>query len=272
MLMRGTPPTMRSPPHQSRPTENPPNLQPATVGEEERGGRDPTSRRTSMRAASDCRPPPTARHASQPRTAPATPPPPQSTAAPLHGEGGQRRRRTAAPRHTAGCGPRPCSASADPRPATAAPHDTSPANNNKAGGKEDILSSATGPSTARCSKDVTTHQHRPGARPGRPCPVPACGGQPLPGERRFSSALGNRVFSPDSAWVCSSVVCNWRVSELDIQDRSRHVRSHRCARAVIYALPASSETTRYSHDPAHAILPCACACASRTQVRVCWRC
>jgi len=53
MLMRGTPPTMRSPPHQSRPTENPPNLQPATVGEEERGGRDPTSRRTSMRAASE---------------------------------------------------------------------------------------------------------------------------------------------------------------------------------------------------------------------------
>ena len=56
------------------------------------------------------------------------------------------------------------------------------------------MSSATGPSTARCSKDVTTHQHRPGARPGRPCPVPACSGQPLPGERRFSSALGNRVF------------------------------------------------------------------------------
>ncbi len=72
-LMRGTtPPTTRSQPHhdshQSRPTENPPNRQPATVGEEERGGRDPTSRRTSMRAASDCRPPPTARHASQPRS------------------------------------------------------------------------------------------------------------------------------------------------------------------------------------------------------------
>jgi hypothetical protein len=56
-----------------------------------------------------------------------------------------------------------------------------------------MLSSATGPSTDRCSKDVTTHQHRPGARPGSPCPVPACSGQPLPGERRFSSALGNRV-------------------------------------------------------------------------------
>jgi hypothetical protein len=148
-----------------------------------------------MRAASDCRPPPTARHASQPRTAPATPPSErtQSTAASLHGEGGQRRRRTASPRHTVCCGPRPCSAPPPPRPATSAPHDTSPDNNNKAGGKEDILSSATGPSTTRCSKDVITHQHRPRARPGRSCPVPTFSGQPLPDERRFSSALGNRV-------------------------------------------------------------------------------
>jgi len=130
-----------------------------------------------MRAASDCRPPLTARHASPPRTAPATPPSKrtQSTAAPLHGEGGQRRRRTAAPRHTDGCGPRPCSAPAAPRPATAAPHDTSPANNNKAGGKEDILSSATGLSTARCSKDITTHQHRPRARRGRLTYLLSCG-------------------------------------------------------------------------------------------------
>ena len=43
------------------------------------------------------------------------------------------------------------------------------------------------------SRHVPTHQHRPGSRPGLPCPVPACSGQPLPGERRFSSALGNRV-------------------------------------------------------------------------------
>jgi hypothetical protein len=69
MLMQGnTPPKTRSPPHQSRLTGNPPNLQPVTVCEEERGGRDPTSRRTPMRAAPDCRPPPTARHASQPRS------------------------------------------------------------------------------------------------------------------------------------------------------------------------------------------------------------
>jgi hypothetical protein len=112
ILMRGnTPPTTRSPPHRSRPTGNPPNRQPAKVGKEERGGRGPTSRRTSMRAAPDCRPPLTARHASQPRSSTIHPPPatrrsPQG-AAPRHGEGGQRRHRTAAPRHTAGCGPRP---------------------------------------------------------------------------------------------------------------------------------------------------------------------
>ena len=61
MLMRGnTPPTTRSPPHQSRPAGYPPNRQPATVGEEERGWRGTTSRRTSTRAAPDRRPPPTA--------------------------------------------------------------------------------------------------------------------------------------------------------------------------------------------------------------------
>ena len=122
MLMRGnTPPTARSPPHRSRPTGNPPNRQPATVGEEERGGRGPTSRRTPMREAPDCRPPPTARHESPPRSSTSHPPPvtrrrPQG-AEPRHGEGGQHRRRTAAPRHTAGCRPRPGPAPADDRPA-----------------------------------------------------------------------------------------------------------------------------------------------------------
>ena len=52
MLMRGnTPPTTHSPPHRSRLTGYPPNRQPATVSEEERGGRGTTSRRTSTRAA-----------------------------------------------------------------------------------------------------------------------------------------------------------------------------------------------------------------------------
>jgi hypothetical protein len=56
----------------------------------------------------------------------------------------------------------------------------------------DVLSSANCPSTARCSKDVTTHQHRPGARPGRLCPVPACSGQPRPA-REDSDAKGKKV-------------------------------------------------------------------------------
>ncbi len=79
--MRGnTPPTTRSPPHQSRLTGNPRNLQPVTVSEEERGWRDPTSRRTLMRAAPDCRPPPTAWHASQPRSSSTSHPPQQQDA------------------------------------------------------------------------------------------------------------------------------------------------------------------------------------------------
>jgi hypothetical protein len=52
-------------------------------------------------------------------------------AAPRHGEGGQSRRRTAASRHTASCGPRPGPAPADARPAAAAPHNTFPVNNNR---------------------------------------------------------------------------------------------------------------------------------------------
>ncbi len=57
-----------------------------------------------------------------------------------HGEGVKRRLRTAAPRHTAGCGPLPgpAPAAARPaaaRPAAAAPHDTSLANNNRTKGR-----------------------------------------------------------------------------------------------------------------------------------------
>jgi len=69
-----------------------------------------------------------------PAAAPATPPAKERSpqgADPRQGEGGQRRRRIAATRHTAGCGPRPCPAPDAARPAAAAPHDTSPANNNR---------------------------------------------------------------------------------------------------------------------------------------------
>jgi hypothetical protein len=156
-----------------------------------------------MRAAPDCRPPLTARHASQPRSSSTSHPPQKQDAVhrelrPGTGKEGSSRGpepaqdRCAAPhgRLRAPPGPRP--RRRPPRRRRPTRH--VPRQQQQAGGNEDILSSATGPSTARCSKDVTTHQHRPGARPGRPCPVPACSGQPLPGERRFSSALGNRVF------------------------------------------------------------------------------
>ena len=128
-LMRGnTPPTTRSPPHRSRRTGNPPNLQPVTVSEEERVGRDPTSRRMPMRAAPDCRPPPTARHASQPRSSSTSHPPQQQDAVhrelrPGTGKGAR-----------AGAGPLRRDtppAAGPPGPAPAAAHDTSPANNNR---------------------------------------------------------------------------------------------------------------------------------------------
>ena len=70
MPMRGNaPPTTRSPPHRSRPTGNPPNRQPATVGEEERGRRG-GPRRGRPPSAGRHRPRGTRRH---PAPAPDTP-------------------------------------------------------------------------------------------------------------------------------------------------------------------------------------------------------
>jgi hypothetical protein len=110
---------------------DPPNLQSVTVGEEERGGRDPTSRRTPMRATPDCRPPLTARHASQPRSSSTSHPPQQQDTVhrELHPGTGKGARAGAGPLHATrpAAGPAP----ADARPATAAPHDTSPDNNNR---------------------------------------------------------------------------------------------------------------------------------------------
>jgi hypothetical protein len=135
MLMRGnTPPTTRFPPYQSRPAGNPPNLQPATVGEEERGERGPTSRRTSMRAFPDCRPPQTAQHAPLSRTSTSHPPHQQdavhSELRPGRGKGsitvaGSSRLDT---RPAAGCARAP--PPPPPEPAAAAAHAT-PANNNR---------------------------------------------------------------------------------------------------------------------------------------------
>jgi hypothetical protein len=150
-----------------------------------------------MRVASDCRQPLTARHASQPRSSTSHPPQQQDAVhrelRPGTGKGaiarvGPLRRATRQAAGPARARPRRCP------PRRRCPTRPVHRQQQQARGNEDILLSATCPSTTRCSKDVTTHQHGPGARPGRPCPVPACSGQPLPGERRFSSALGNRVF------------------------------------------------------------------------------
>jgi len=129
----------------------------------------------------------------------------EQRAAPRHGEGGQRRRRTAARRHAAGGGSCPGPAPAAARPAAVTPHDTPPVNNNRMAGRQMSCRQQTGPSTARCSKDVTTHQHRPRARPGRPCPVTACSGQPLPGKRRFQLPIAEQNFSVNME-LCSYFV------------------------------------------------------------------
>ena len=74
----------------------------------------------------------------------------------------------------------------------------------------------TAPPQSRCSKDVIAHPHRPRDRPGRPCPVPACIGQSLPGKRRFSSRCeqifldARRVFvSSFSSGDRSALHCRW---------------------------------------------------------------
>ena len=178
--MRGnTPPTTRSLPHRSRRTGNPPNLQPVTVSEEERGGRDPTSRR--MRAAPDCRPPPTHRPhgmcrspaAAAPATHPSNKTQSTGSCAPARGRGPEPAQdRCAAPHGLLRAPPGPCPRRRPPRRRSPSRH--VPCQQQQAGGKEDILSSATGPSTARCSKDVTTHQHRPRARLSFCLPPPYC--------------------------------------------------------------------------------------------------
>ena len=74
-------------------------------------------------------------------------------------------------------------------PATSRTHD------NWMVARETSCCQQTAPSQPRCSKDVTAHPHRPGARPGRPCPVPACSGQPQSRRRGFSSPFGTEFHS-----------------------------------------------------------------------------
>jgi hypothetical protein len=51
-------------------------------------------------------------------------------------------------------------------------HVTSRTHDNRMAGIQTSCPQQTAPPQPRCSKDVTVHQCRPGARPGRPCPVP----------------------------------------------------------------------------------------------------
>jgi hypothetical protein len=129
MLMWGnTPPTTRSPPHRSRPSRKP--TQPTTCHSRRgRTGRerpdveaDVDEGGPRLQAATDREAYASAPHQHQPPP-PATRHSPQR-AAPRHGEDGQHRRRTAATRHTAGCGPRPGlggPARASPQPPPAPP-------------------------------------------------------------------------------------------------------------------------------------------------------
>jgi hypothetical protein len=68
-----------------------------------------------------------------------------------------------------------------------------PTHDNRMAARQTSCRQQTAPPQPRCSKDVTAHPHRPGARPGRPCPVPACSGQPPSGRSGFSSPLRNRI-------------------------------------------------------------------------------
>lgn len=73
-------------------------------------------------------------------------------------------------------------------PATSRSHD------NWMAARQTSCRQQTAPPPPRCSKDVTAHPHRPGARPGRPCQVPARSGQPLSGRSGFSPAFGTDFF------------------------------------------------------------------------------
>jgi hypothetical protein len=81
-----------------------------------------------------------------------------------------------------------------PAPPTRPPQHAPCTHNNMMAGRQMSCCQQTAPPQSHSSKDVTAHPHWPGARPGRPCPVPACSGQPLSGKRRFSSPLRDRIF------------------------------------------------------------------------------
>ena len=87
------------------------------------------------------------------------------------------------------------------------PPATSRAHDNWMAARQTSCRQQTAPPPPRCSKDVTAHPHRPGARPGRPCQVPARSGQPLSGRSGFFILIAHGsnsrvVYRPDDG--CSA--------------------------------------------------------------------
>ena len=181
------PPAARFPLHRSRPAEYQPNQQPDTVCAESGAGearrrvgrtraaneRSPRSRALAMQSSA---PAPGAQSTVRWATEDSISQCPflqmTCTAENPHADG------SAAP----GARPSRQTRHSDP-PATPRTHD------NWMAARQTSRRQQTAPPQPRCSKDVTTHQHRPRARPGRPCPAPACSGQPQSGRRGFSPAF-----------------------------------------------------------------------------------
>ena len=107
-------------------------------------------------------------------------------------------------------------------PATSRSHD------NWMAARQTSCRQQTAPPQPRCSKDVTAHPHRPGARPGRPCPVPARSGQPLSGRSRFSPAFGTEFFCsmPDLAEARSSWSGSPHTLKFDVHVRASFLSSY----------------------------------------------
>ncbi len=74
-------------------------------------------------------------------------------------------------------------------PATSRTHD------NWMAARQTSCRQQTAPPQPRCSKDVNAHPHRPGARPGRPYPVPTYSGQPPSGRSGFSPPFGTEFIT-----------------------------------------------------------------------------
>jgi hypothetical protein len=104
--------------------------------------------------------------------------------------------------------------------------DTSRTHDNWMAARQTSCRQQTAPPQPRCSKDVTAHPHLPGARPDRPCPVPAWIGQPPSGRSGFSPSFRTEFF-----YICTCKTLQMHVfpnsasklGKLDIAVRHQHV-------------------------------------------------